>query len=46
MTTAFITHQDCTLHNMGPEHPESPIRLAAIRKVLEKHRPAAGTGAD
>ncbi len=36
MTTAFITHQDCTLHNMGPEHPESPVRLAAIRKVLEK----------
>jgi len=36
MTTAFITHQDCSLHNMGPEHPESPVRLAAIRKVLEK----------
>ncbi|MBR9867527.1 MAG: histone deacetylase family protein [Oceanospirillales bacterium] len=36
MTTAFITHQDCTLHNMGPEHPESPIRLLAIQKVLQK----------
>ena len=36
MTTAFITHEDCRLHNMGPEHPESPIRLVAIRKVLEK----------
>ncbi|NVK42981.1 MAG: histone deacetylase family protein [Oceanospirillaceae bacterium] len=36
MTTAFISHQDCTLHNMGPEHPESPIRLAAIRKVLDR----------
>lgn len=36
MTTAFISHQDCSLHNMGPEHPESPVRLAAIRKVLEK----------
>ena len=36
MTTAFITHDDCGLHNMGPEHPESPVRLIAIRKVLEK----------
>lgn len=36
MTTTFITHDDCALHNMGPEHPESPIRLLAIRKVLER----------
>ncbi|WP_299183692.1 histone deacetylase family protein [uncultured Neptuniibacter sp.] len=36
MTTAFITHDDCGLHNMGPEHPESPVRLLAIKKVLEK----------
>lgn len=36
MTTAFISHEDCGLHNMGPEHPESPIRLLAIRKVLTK----------
>lgn len=36
MTTAFITHDDCGLHNMGPDHPESPIRLKAIKKVLEK----------
>ncbi|MBS97781.1 MAG: deacetylase [Oceanospirillaceae bacterium] len=36
MTTAFISHQDCSLHNMGPEHPESPIRLHAIRRVLER----------
>jgi acetoin utilization deacetylase AcuC-like enzyme len=36
MTTTFITHDDCSLHNMGPEHPESPIRLLAIRKVLER----------
>ena len=34
MTTAYITHDDCCLHNMGPEHPESPVRLQAIRKVL------------
>jgi len=36
MTTAYISHQDCTLHNMGPEHPESPIRLQAIEKVLDR----------
>ncbi len=36
MTTAFITHTDCNLHNMGPEHPESPLRLQAICKVLER----------
>ncbi|TCK07029.1 histone deacetylase family protein [Marinobacterium mangrovicola] len=36
MTTAYISHQDCSLHNMGPEHPESPIRLHAIQRVLER----------
>ncbi|KEA64339.1 Acetylspermidine deacetylase [Marinobacterium lacunae] len=36
MTTAFVSHQDCGLHNMGPEHPESPVRLHAIRRVLER----------
>ena len=36
MTTAFITHKDCMLHNMGPEHPESPVRLVAINKVLQR----------
>ncbi|WP_166260342.1 histone deacetylase family protein [Marinobacter salicampi] len=30
MTTAFFSHDDCQKHNMGPEHPESPTRLAAI----------------
>ncbi len=29
--TAFITHPDCWLHNMGAGHPESPDRLSAIR---------------
>ena len=28
--TAFITHRDCHLHDMGSFHPESPARLAAI----------------
>ncbi|WP_020681789.1 histone deacetylase family protein [Marinobacterium rhizophilum] len=36
MTTAFISHADCILHDMGPEHPESPLRLQAIHKVLER----------
>jgi acetoin utilization deacetylase AcuC-like enzyme len=27
---AFITHRSCGLHDMGPQHPECPERLAAI----------------
>ncbi|MCK7552682.1 MULTISPECIES: histone deacetylase family protein [Marinobacter] len=30
MTTAFFSHDDCLKHTMGPEHPESPERIAAI----------------
>ena len=29
-STAFITHRDCHLHEMGTYHPESPARLSAI----------------
>ena len=29
-STAFITHRDCHLHDMGSYHPESPARLGAI----------------
>lgn len=29
-STAFITHRDCHLHDMGSFHPESPVRLSAI----------------
>ncbi len=36
MVTTYISHQDCGLHNMGPEHPESPIRLRAIARQLER----------
>ena len=32
--TAFITHQDCLLHNVGEGHPECPERLIAIRDQL------------
>ncbi|MFK7160818.1 histone deacetylase family protein [Marinospirillum sp. MEB164] len=30
MITSFITHPDCALHDMGPWHPENPLRLNAI----------------
>ena len=29
-STAFITHRDCQLHDMGSYHPEAPDRLTAI----------------
>lgn len=34
MLTAFISHKDCELHDMGGDHPESPRRIAAIRDYL------------
>ena len=34
MSTAFITHSDCLLHNMGARHPECPARLQAIEDQL------------
>ena len=30
MATAYITHPECLLHEMGAHHPESPQRLRAI----------------
>lgn len=33
-TTAFITHRDCMLHDMGTHHPECPARLNAINDHL------------
>ena len=35
MATAIYTHPDCTLHEMGAGHPESPMRLKAILAALE-----------
>jgi len=32
--TAFITHKDCWLHDMGAHHPECPDRLSAINDRL------------
>lgn len=34
MSTAFITHRDCMLHDMGAHHPECPERLSAITDRL------------
>lgn len=34
MTTAFVTHRDCRLHDMGAQHPECPDRLDAINDRL------------
>jgi acetoin utilization deacetylase AcuC-like enzyme len=32
---ALITHPDCQRHDNGPDHPESPRRLAAVQARLE-----------
>jgi acetoin utilization deacetylase AcuC-like enzyme len=42
MTTLYITHADCRLHEMGPGHPENPGRLAAINEELRKSGLLAG----
>jgi len=34
MRTAFFSHPDCLLHEMGEWHPESPARLQAIQDQL------------
>ena len=34
MSTAFISHRDCFLHDMGAHHPECPDRLSAIHDRL------------
>lgn len=34
MKTAYISHHDCELHEMGADHPESPARLRVIREYL------------
>jgi acetoin utilization deacetylase AcuC-like enzyme len=34
VSTAFITHSDCLLHDMGAGHPESPARLRAVGDQL------------
>lgn len=34
MSTAFISHHDCMLHQMQSRHPESPARLMVIENQL------------
>lgn len=34
MLPAYISHDDCSKHEMGALHPESPERLAAIKDLL------------
>ncbi|CAM8649866.1 AcuC Deacetylases, including yeast histone deacetylase and acetoin utilization protein [Burkholderiales bacterium] len=34
MLGAYITHTDCSLHEMGSGHPECPERLGAIHDML------------
>jgi acetoin utilization deacetylase AcuC-like enzyme len=34
MTTAYITHADCLLHEMGAGHPESPDRLSSVNEQM------------
>lgn len=35
MTTAYITHPDCLLHEMGENHPECPDRVRLIEDQLK-----------
>lgn len=32
--TLYLHHPDCELHNIGPGHPESPLRLRAIQQLV------------
>ncbi|MDH5340406.1 MAG: histone deacetylase family protein, partial [Rubrivivax sp.] len=34
MSTAYFSHPECRLHDMGPGHPECPQRLDAITDHL------------
>ena len=36
MTTGYFYHDDCTLHDMGSRHPESPARIRAIDKRVRE----------
>jgi len=34
LTFAYITHPDCTRHEMGPHHPECPDRVSVVHERL------------
>lgn len=38
MTIAVISHPDCSLHEAGSQHPESPDRVAVIQAALHAHK--------
>jgi acetoin utilization deacetylase AcuC-like enzyme len=35
MSTAYITHDDCLLHEMGAGHPENPERLNSVNEHMQ-----------
>ncbi len=35
MAAALLTHPDCSLHEMGAHHPESPERLRAVLAAIQ-----------
>ncbi len=42
MTTAWLSHPSCLLHDMGAGHPECPDRLVAIEARIERDAALAG----
>jgi acetoin utilization deacetylase AcuC-like enzyme len=38
----LLEHPDCGLHDPGPDHPERPERLRAIREALDADRELSG----
>jgi len=34
LLSAYITHPDCSRHEMGADHPEAPERLGAVNDML------------
>lgn len=44
MTTLVLSHRACLAHDPGPGHPESPARLAAVLKGLERWQVAGAGG--
>ena len=37
----LYTHPACLQHDTGPGHPESPARLVAVLRALDRDRHAA-----
>lgn len=41
MTTGVLRHADCAAHDMGGGHPESPARMQAVDRALDRIEPSA-----